>query len=162
MSSGLPELRRSICHFHEKYDDVIFDPDHVIVAPGSKELIFLLLNVFSGNVLILSPSWTTYRPQAMLAGHTPIILTAGPESEWRVTPELLEQTILSNRLKGPCLLIMTNPCNPTGTAYTEQHLVALSAVLRKYDVIVLSDEIYARLSYGGDHVTLAKVNVCDV
>lgn len=154
---GLLELRKGICRFHAKYDDVSFDPDDVIVAPGSKELIFLLLNVFNGNVLILSPSWTTYRPQAMLAEHTPTIIKVGVESEWRVTPELLEETILANNLKGPCMLIMTNPCNPTGTAYTEEQLTALSNVFRKYDVTVLSDEIYARLSYEGNHVTLAKV-----
>ncbi|KAK7092602.1 hypothetical protein V1264_008323 [Littorina saxatilis] len=154
---GLPELRQGICRFHARYDDLTIDPSQIIVGPGSKELIFLLMSVFNGNVLILSPSWTTYKPQALLAGHKPVILTVGVESEWRVTPEILEEAMLAQKRKGPSLLIMTNPCNPTGTAYSENDLIALSTVFRKYDVTVLSDEIYARLSYDQNHVTLAKI-----
>ncbi|XP_076437074.1 aspartate aminotransferase-like [Babylonia areolata] len=154
---GLPELRQQICAFHAKYDDLSYDPSQVIVGPGSKELIYLLLNVFRGKVLVLSPSWTTYKPQAQLSGHTPVIVTVDVSSEWKLTPQVLEQAILSQRIEGPFVLILTNPCNPTGTAYSEKDLIALSAVFRKYGVIVLSDEIYARLSFDQNHFSLARV-----
>uniref|UniRef100_H2Y4L0 Aminotransferase class I/classII large domain-containing protein n=1 Tax=Ciona savignyi TaxID=51511 RepID=H2Y4L0_CIOSA len=68
---GLPLLRKMILEFHCKLDDVHhFSDDSCIVGPGTKELIFLLMSVLAGDVLLLSPTWTTYKPQAVLSGHT--------------------------------------------------------------------------------------------
>ncbi|XP_046355560.2 aspartate aminotransferase-like isoform X2 [Haliotis rufescens] len=154
---GIPELRQGICNFHARYDSLgSLDPNNVIVGPGSKELIYLLLNVFNGTVLLLAPSWPTYEPQAVLAGRKPVIISTSSDNNWQLTPELLEQAIESNHVTGNKLLILTNPDNPTGTSYGDAQLVALSKAFRKNNVIVLSDEIYARLHYTQSHVTLAK------
>ncbi|XP_067687816.1 aspartate aminotransferase-like [Haliotis asinina] len=154
---GLPELRQGICNFHARYDSLEnLDPNNVIAGPGSKELIYLLLNIFNGTVLLLAPSWPTYQPQAALAGKKPVIIPTSFDNNWQLTPELLEQALESNHVTGNKILILNNPDNPTGTSYGDAQLVALSKAFRKNNVIVLSDEIYARLHYTQSHVTLAK------
>ncbi|KAK6985606.1 aspartate aminotransferase [Biomphalaria glabrata] len=154
---GLATLRKGICEFHKVYDDLTFDPDDVIVAPGSKELIFLLMTVFNGDILINSPSWTTYQSQAILAGRSPLIVDSREKDGWKITPEELEKVLSKADIDSYKLLILTNPCNPTGTCYTQENLEKLTEVFRNHRVIVLSDEIYARVQYGGDHVCLSKV-----
>ncbi|XP_019613558.1 PREDICTED: uncharacterized protein LOC109461620 [Branchiostoma belcheri] len=155
--AGIPELRQSICDFHCKTDDLQdLDPEQVVVGPGSKELIYLLLEVFHGDVLLLSPCWTTYKPQCHLTRHKVVVMQTNMEDEWRLTPELLEQTLQSNELHKNKLLILCNPDNPSGTCYSQQQLKQLSMTLRKHGIVVLSDEIYARLHYTDNHETIAK------
>ncbi|XP_077993807.1 aspartate aminotransferase-like isoform X2 [Glandiceps talaboti] len=151
------KLRTTICDFHARLDGIThLTPDNVIVAPGSKELIYLMLAVFNGDVMVLSPSWTTYKPQTMLAGLNAITIQLKQEDGWRLTPNLVEQVILENKLGPNRLLIMCNPDNPTGTCYTVEHLKQLSEVFRKHKIIVLSDEIYSRLHFENNHASLAK------
>ncbi|GFO06646.1 aspartate aminotransferase-like [Plakobranchus ocellatus] len=110
---GLPALRKGICDFHRHYDHVTFDPEDIVVAPGSKELILLVMTVFNGEILLNSPSWTTYKPQAVLSGHCSIMVDSREEDEWRVTPQGLEKAVedlSSDRYK---LLVLCNPCNPS-------------------------------------------------
>jgi aspartate aminotransferase len=153
---GIRELRQGICTFHRHYDNITFDPDNIIVAPGSKELILLLMLVFNGDILLNSPSWTSYNAQAQLTGHTPFVINSLEEDDWRITPEGIQKVVRENNLSHHKLLIMTNPCNPTGTCYTEEHLLALTKVFRAHNIIVLSDEIYSRLHFDGSHSTLYK------
>ncbi|XP_041372362.1 aspartate aminotransferase-like [Gigantopelta aegis] len=153
--SGIPALRNEICSFHARYDGLLnLDPDNVLVGPGSKELIFLLLNVFNGNVLLLSPSWTTYKPQCLLSRHNPVIIEVHLDNQWKVTPDKIEQAVTG--MEGNKLMILTNPDNPTGAVYSESELRALSDTFRKHKIIVLSDEIYARLNYKQNHASLVK------
>ncbi|XP_070535521.1 aspartate aminotransferase-like isoform X2 [Ptychodera flava] len=116
-----------------------------------------MLCVFNGDVMVLSPSWTTYKPQSQLAGHKAIVIHTKQEDEWRLTPSLVEQVVMENKLSPHRLLIMCNPDNPTGTSYQAHHLNQLSEVFRKHNIIVLSDEIYARLSFEGKHESIAKL-----
>ncbi|KAK3106070.1 hypothetical protein FSP39_012043 [Pinctada imbricata] len=154
--AGIPELRESICAFHARFDNLNdYIADDVIVGPGSKELIFLLMNVFSGDVIVISPSWTTYKPQARLAHHTPHVIKTSIDNEWKITPQLVEQFMASNKLSKHKLLVLNNPDNPSGTIYSESELRALSEIFRRHNIIVLSDEIYARLNYDQPHVSIA-------
>ncbi|CAH1772640.1 unnamed protein product [Owenia fusiformis] len=155
--AGLKDLQKAVCRFHSRYDwmNELLD-NQVIIGPGTKELIFLLMNVFNGVVLVVSPSWTTYKPQVTLSHHKPYTIQTTLEGEWRITPEAIEQTILSNNLTGNKLLILCNPDNPTGTSYSAHHLASLATVCRRHNIIVLSDEIYARLHFQQSHVSLAK------
>ncbi|CAG5136188.1 unnamed protein product, partial [Candidula unifasciata] len=123
---GIPELRQGICNFHKHYDGITFDSENIIVGPGSKELIFLLMLIFNGDILLNSPSWTSYKAQAILTGHTPFIIDSREKDDWRITPEGLERVMQENSLSHHKLLIMANPCNPTGTNYTEEHLRKLT------------------------------------
>ena len=152
---GILELRKAICEFHREFDGLNVHPENVVVGPGTKELIFLLLCVFSGDVFVLSPTWIMYRPQARLAGHEPILITTEYRHDWRVTPDNLDRALNQSSNKNK-ILILVNPDNPTGTVYTEDHWKELVDVLRKHNVIVLSDEIYGRLNYSATHCSLAK------
>ncbi|KAL3836512.1 hypothetical protein ACJMK2_021938 [Sinanodonta woodiana] len=155
--TGLPELRQGISDFHVRYDGISVDPGDIIVGPGSKELIFLLLRVFQGDIIVISPSWTTYKPQIILARHTPHIIYTSMSTDWKITPESLSMFLEANNLSKNKLLIFNNPDNPTGTSYSESELQELSKIFRENNVLVLSDEIYARLRFDQGHYTIAKV-----
>ncbi|XP_033109459.1 aspartate aminotransferase-like [Anneissia japonica] len=156
--AGLPELRASICKFHAKVDNFSqFDADDIVVGPGSKELIFLLMLVFNGDVMMLSPTWTTYKPQALLTQKKVHVIPTSFDNDWKLTPMAFLKAITNNNLeKKNKLLILCNPDNPTGTCYTEQELESLSEAFREHQVIVITDEIYARLKFDAKHVSLAK------
>ncbi|XP_060063177.1 aspartate aminotransferase-like [Ylistrum balloti] len=155
--AGLHELRHGISKFHAKYDNIEVDPSDIIVGPGSKELIFLLLQIFNGDVIVISPSWTTYKPQTKLSCHKAYVIETSIENDWKITPGLVQQLMKCNSLKKNRLLILNNPDNPTGTSYSQTELKALSDVFREHNILVLSDEIYGRLHYNQSHVSMAKV-----
>ena len=153
--AGLPQLRKAIVAFHKEWEGVELNEDGLVVGPGSKELIYLTMAVFSGTVWLCAPAWTTYNPQARLAGHQAKLLQQPQHQGWKLSPTTVEQGLKG--LSGPHLLILTNPGNPSGCAYTRDELEALVQVFRRLKVIVLSDEIYARLEYTGQHVCLAEL-----
>jgi len=156
--TGLSELRKVICNLHHRLDQLVhFDADDVIVGPGSKELIFQMMNLISGDVVLLSPTWTTYAPQAHLAAKRTIVVQTTFEDGWKLTPSVLENTLKDKKLKKWSLLILCNPDNPTGAVYTEEELKNLSEMMKKFNLLVLSDEIYSRLSFADNHTSLAKV-----
>lgn len=150
---GLLEARRTICKYHAQVDRYTqFTPDDVIIGPGSKDLIFLLLNVLKGDVFLAAPTWTTYKPQAYIAGRNYHLIETRAEDGWKLTSTLLEQKCMD--CKSGSVLIFCNPDNPTGASYTEQELKSLAEVIKKTKLLVLCDEIYARLKYAGDHHSL--------
>ncbi|XP_076819770.1 aspartate/prephenate aminotransferase-like [Clavelina lepadiformis] len=154
---GLLKLREVVCQLHSREDDLHhFKASDVIVGPGSKELIFLLLAVTNGDVLLLAPTWTTYKPQALLSNHTVHKIPTNFEEGWKLTPERLEMVFEENKVKKNSVLIFCNPDNPTGTSYSANELKSLSEVFRKHKLLVVSDEIYSRLSFSGQYTSLAK------
>ena len=153
--AGLPQLRKAIVAFHKEWEGVELNEDGLVVGPGSKELIYLTMAVFSGTVWLCAPAWTTYNPQARLAGHQAKLLQQPQHQGWKLSPTTVEQGLKG--LSGPHLLILTNPGNPSGCAYTRDELEALVKVFRRLKVIVLSDEIYARLEYTGQHVCMSEL-----
>lgn len=153
---GLPELRQAVADFHQQKDGVDRQAEHVIIGPGSKELLFLLQMVFEGEVLIPSPSWVSYLPQAKIIGNTVHVLHTKVEENWRLQPEMLQDFLQSGKGKGPFLLILNYPGNPDGVTYEKAHLENLARVCRENGVIILSDEIYGQLHHEGNHVSLAK------
>ncbi|XP_052284109.1 aspartate aminotransferase-like isoform X4 [Dreissena polymorpha] len=155
--AGIQDLRYAICDFHKRYDDISRSPDDVIVGPGSKELIFLLMNIFEGDIIVISPSWTSYKPQVQLSQHAPRVIVANMADKWKITPASFKQFLESENFSTVKLLILNNPDNPTGTLYTKEELISLRDVCRQHKVIVLADEIYARLTYDGDFTSMAQV-----
>lgn len=152
---GIPELREEIVKFHERYDNITLNVNNFVTGPGSKQLIYLVMTAFKGDILLPAPAWVTYAPQIRLAGKEPKIIQTDSGSGWKLTPRALEEAAV---LCGPGwkLLIHTNPGNPSGTCYTHEELRALSAVCRKRSIIVLSDEIYARLTFSRDHASIVQ------
>jgi len=155
---GLPELRQSVAEFHRKKDGVDILPENIIIGPGSKELLFLLQMVFEGEVIIPSPSWVSYLPQAKIIGNIIHILHTSPENNWRLLPEQLEKFCNENikRDDNPYLLILNYPGNPDGITYNDNNIKQLAETARKNNIYILSDEIYGQLHHAGNHVSIAK------
>ena len=155
---GLPELRECVAAFHRDVDRIDVGADQVLIAPGSKILIYAVMAAFSrADVLMPAPAWVSYEPQARLLGHTPIRVQTGFDQRWRLTPEALEAAVRSKAdPKVPSLLILNYPGNPDGLSYSEAELQALAQSFRKHGILVVSDEIYGLLQHDGQHVSLAR------
>lgn len=155
---GLPALRQAAARFHGQEDQVDWHADRVVIGPGSKLLIYAVLAAFKrAEVALISPSWVSYEPQAHLAGHPVSRLTTRADDQWRLLPQTLARFCAKRAdTTRPLILILNSPGNPSGTSYEEDHLRALTEVLRRYQVLVISDEIYGRLRHDGEHRSLAR------
>ncbi len=154
---GLEALCEAVALFHRKKDNVDIDAKNVLIGPGSKELMFILLLVYYGDVLLPSPCWVSYGPQAKIIGRNIQIIHTTFESKWRLTAEQLDQFLTSeNDPDKPRLLILNYPSNPDGGTYSAEELKKIARVAKKYGVIVLSDEIYGQLHFQGKHVSIAR------
>ena len=152
---GLPALRRAVAEFHQRVDGVNIQPEGVLVGPGSKELMFLLQLALDAHLVVPSPCWVSYGPQARIIGRAVERIPTSFDERWRMLPEALDQHCLTN--PGPNrLLILNYPGNPDGDTYTESELDALATVARKHGLIVLSDEIYSLTHHTNNHVSMAR------
>ncbi len=152
---GLPALRQAVVDWVERTEGLGYSPDNVLVGPGTKELMFLVQLVYYGDLVIPSPSWVSYAPQARIIGRHIHWLRTRPETGLGVEPDALEE-LCQRDPDRPRLLILNSPSNPTGLCYDAGQLEALAEVLRKYRVLALSDEIYSGTHFGGEHVSLAR------
>lgn len=147
-TQGLPELCEAVSGFYKQEFGYGFKPEDVCVGPGSKELIFQLIYLMEGPLLVPVPSWVSYGPQAALRGKEIILMPTDRENNYRLTPEQLDQACYSAG-QSQKLLIFNNPNNPTGALYHETEIKELAEICRAYQVIVISDEIYAMIDF--DH-----------
>ena len=153
--TGLPALREAVAAFHRDKDGVDARPDGVLVGPGSKELMFLLQLTFYGELIVPSPSWVSYVPQANILGRKVRLVHTTFEENWRVSPSCLER-ICATDPDRPRILVLNYPGNPEGGSYSASELEELAAVARRFGVILLSDEIYGQLHHQGAHVSVAR------
>lgn len=155
---GLQELRKAVADFHRKKDGVDILKENVIIGPGSKELLFLLQMVFEGEVIIPSPSWVSYLPQAKIIGNTIHIIQTSAKDQWRLLPEQLEDFCNKNKRENnnPFLLILNYPGNPDGITYGAESVKKLAETARQNNILILSDEIYGQLHHEGKHTSIAK------
>lgn len=152
---GLPALRQAVVDWVRRTEGLEYLPDNVLVGPGTKELMFLVQLVYYGDLVIPTPSWVSYAPQARIIGRPIQWLKTRPETGLGVEPDALEELCAQDPDR-PRLLILNSPSNPTGLAYGAEQLQALAEVLRKYRVLALSDEIYSGTHFDGAHVSLAR------
>jgi aminotransferase len=157
-NAGLLRLREAIAGYVGRRVGVDYDPRHeVLVTVGGSEAIDLcmrsLLNP-GDEVLIPQPSFVCYEPLTQMAGGVPVPIVTKAEDAFRLTPEAL-QAAITDKTK---ILVLPYPNNPTGGILRRQHLEAIARVLEGTDIFVLSDEIYADLTYGGQpHVSIASL-----
>jgi aspartate aminotransferase len=151
---GLLELRRTVADYHRRRHGVTFAAEDVMVGPGSKELMFLLQLCFDGDILVPTPSWVSYVPQARLAGRTVVPIPGGGRHGLMIDPDALRLSCATSSPRHR-LLFLNSPSNPTGLAYTADELEALASVCRTHGVVVLSDEIYGELAFTG-HESIAR------
>ena len=140
---GLPALREEIARFHRRRGDAV-SSDDIIIGPGSKELLYHVILALGRPVLLPSPSWVTYQPQALLAESQWHWIDTGPNA-WKLLPEQLDHYCKLSR--EPALLVLNAPSNPTGVTYSDDELPALAEVARKHNLIILADEIYHALHF---------------
>ncbi|MEQ8664016.1 MAG: aminotransferase class I/II-fold pyridoxal phosphate-dependent enzyme, partial [Gammaproteobacteria bacterium] len=152
---GLPALREAIVAYYRRTQGLEYRPERVLVGPGTKELMFLTQLTYYGDLLIPSPSWVSYAPQARIIGRNLHWLPTAIETGLGVTPEALER-LCAAEPDTPRLLIINYPGNPTGMVYAPAQLEAIAAVARHYRVLVLADEIYGGLTFDGEHVSIAR------
>ena len=155
---GLPELCREISEYLSERFHTDYDPKtEIMVTVGASEAIDIALRALVGpgdEVLVPQPSYVSYSPSVIFAGGTPVGVETTADTEFRLTPEALRAAI-TPRTK---LIIFPFPCNPTGAVMRREDLEPIAALLRDKDIIVLSDEIYAELTYGGErHVSIASL-----
>ena len=144
---GIPELKRAICDKFRRENGLDYTPAEVTVGTGGKQILYnaLMATLNPGDeVIIPAPYWVSYPDMVLLAGGTPVVIEAGMDNGYRITPEQLEQAI-TPRTKW---VILNSPSNPTGAGYGADHLRGLADVLLRHpDVWVLADDIYEHLVF---------------
>lgn len=145
-TAGLPKLRESIADYYRQQFAISCEAGQIVVSPGSKEMISMLLAVLQGSIIIPTPSWVSYLPQAKILKKEVISLRTTKESGYKLTPELLRHGLDHTHTKQR-VLILNHPNNPTGVVYIADELADIARVCRKYDVVVISDEIYANTAF---------------
>ena len=156
-NAGMLQLRREIAAYLNRRFDLQYDyASQILVTVGGSEAIDLALRVLlnpGDEVIVPVPSFVCYGPLAEMAGGVPKYLTLKAENEFRLTPEELRAAI-TDRTKA---LVLPFPSNPTGGTMDRKDLEAIAGVLRDTNIMVISDEIYAELTYGRRHVSLANL-----
>jgi len=156
-AAGLPALREAVAGFHRQKDGVEARPQDVLIGPGSKELMFLLQLVYYGEVIVPTPCWVSYIPQATILGRKVSLIHSRMEDKWRVTAEMLERHCAGEQDDyRPRVLILNYPSNPDGCSYGAAELQDIAQVARQYKVVLLSDEIYGQLHHSGQHISVAR------
>ncbi len=152
---GLKPLREAISRYINRRERMRSTWEDVLIGPGSKELLFMLQLAYYGDLLIPRPSWVSYAPQARIIGRSVHWLPTHGENNWQLTAEELDIACRDDPSR-PRILILNYPSNPTGCTYTDDQLLALAHVARKYGIILLSDEIYGEVHFEGKHKSIAR------
>ena len=156
-NAGLKELRSEIARYMKRTQNVSYDADHeVLITVGGSEAIDIALRAMvnpGDEVLIPQPSYVSYEPCAILAGATPVIIELKEENEFRLTAKELRDAI-TDKTK---ILILPFPNNPTGAIMERKDLEEIAEVIRENDIFVISDEIYAELTYKEKHVSIVSL-----
>jgi aspartate aminotransferase len=153
--AGLPMLREAVARYMWRQQGVERSPEDVLVGPGSKELMFLLQLVYYGDLVIPTPAWVSYAPQARILGRRVVQIPTLPENGWRVSPEQLDELCSADPGR-PRIVILNYPSNPTGLSYRLEELREIARIARKHRFVLLSDEIYGDLHHRGQHVSVAR------
>ncbi len=156
---GFTKLRQEISKYFERRFSVSYDPEtQVLVTVGGSEAIDAALRCLAGpgdEVLIPQPSFVCYEPLTIMTGATPVIIETKMEDEFRLTVEEIEEKI-TDKTK---ILILPFPNNPTGAIMEREQLEEIAKVVEKHNLMVISDEIYSELTYGGkNHVSFASID----
>ena len=157
-NAGLKELREEICNYLKRRQGITYNPaKEVLVTVGGSEAIDIGLRALinpGDEVIIPQPSYVSYEPCAVLAGAKPVIIDLKAENEFRLTADELK-AVISDKTK---VLILPFPNNPTGAIMERKDLEDIAKIIIENDIYVMSDEIYAELTYKGEHISIASLD----
>ena len=154
-AAGIPALREVIADYIRRTRGIPVGPEHVVVVPGGKPIMFfaILALVEEGDEVIYpNPGFPIYESMIRFVGARPVPLRLRMENEFRVDVEELAR-LITPRTR---MLILNSPANPTGGVLTREDLEAIAELCLKHDLVVLSDEIYSRILYEGEHISIAS------
>ena len=156
-NKGMVELRQEIAVFLKGRHGLVFDPEEeILITVGVSEGLDLAMRAIinSGDkILIPEPSYVAYGLVVELAGGIPVFLPTSIETGFKITPQLIE-SVITKQVKG---LLLNYPSNPTGASYSKKELEAIAKVVKKHNLILISDEIYDELTYDFDHTPMATL-----
>ncbi len=147
-ADGIPELKAAIINKLERDQGLKYEPDQIVVSCGGKHSLYNLAQVLlqaGDEVIIPAPYWVSYPPQVELNDAKPVIIETSDRNGFKVTPEQLDAAITEKTQ----YFVLNSPSNPTGAAYSRDELGALAEVLKKRDVLVVTDDIYEKIIYDG-------------
>lgn len=153
---GLTALREQIARYMKERFGAEYSPEHILVTVGASEGIDLVMRAIceeGDEILVPDPGYVSYFPCVQLAGGTAVPVHCSAENGFILTPEAIERAV-TPKTKA---IVMPYPNNPTGGIMTKEQLEAIVPVIEKHDLLVVSDEIYAELTYGGKHVSVASL-----
>ena len=150
---GLLELRKAVAKYTSTKKNYNYKSENVIIGPGSKELMFLLHVIFDGEIILPAPSWVSYAPQAILGRNKIQILQTKRENNWFPTALEIEEIISKDKNKN-YLLFLNSPNNPSGQVC--ENLEEIAIVAKKYNLIMLSDEIYSELTFQNNYKSISS------
>ena len=155
-SMGLPELRKKIASKLRVENNVAYDPNEILVTPSAKFAIYLALTSFLNDgdeVMVLDPSWVSYKALVQLGGTTPISVPLSYDDNYTVTEDILARYVTAKTR----MIILNTPNNPTGRVFTDAENKVLVDFIKKHDILAVSDEIYETIIFDGHrHVALAS------
>lgn len=154
--SGIPDLRKKLQQKLEEENGLSYDMDDIVVSVGGKHSLynaFMALCNPNDEVILQAPYWVSYPEQIRLAEANPIIIQTDESTGFKITPEMLKQHITNNTK----ILLLNSPSNPTGAVYSRAELHALAEVIKEHEFYIISDEIYEKMVYGQEFVSILHV-----
>jgi len=154
--AGLPELRQAVSRYLARWRNIQVDPGRVVITPGGKPVMFFAIMALvnpGDQVMYPDPGFPIYESMARFVGGTPVPMPLREERHFRFDPNEF-RSLVTDRTR---LIIINSPHNPTGGVLTKDDLEAIADVARERNIVVLSDEIYGRILYTGEHVSIATL-----
>lgn len=155
-SSGIAELKVSICDKLKRENGLIYKPEQIVISCGAKHALYNILQSIideTDEVLIMSPYWVSYPEMVRLAGGVPVIVQTQQENGFKTNSTVLKKYIT----KKTKVLILNSPSNPTGLVYSREELSDLANFVLDAGILVISDEIYEKIIYEGEHISIASL-----
>jgi aspartate aminotransferase len=156
-ASGIPELKQAVCDKLSRDNGLTYKPFQILITNGAKHALYNLFQALldpGEEVIIPTPYWVSYPEMVVLAEGVPVHIEGKEENEFKVTPEQIQAAVTSKTRA----FVLNSPSNPTGSIYSREELEGIADVCLKNNLLIISDEIYEKLIYEGDHVSIASLS----
>lgn len=154
-ASGMPELKKAIIEKLKRENNLEYSPNQIVVSNGAKHSLHNAIEAISNpgdEIIVPAPYWVSYIELVNMAGAVPVIVEGLEENEFKVSAEDISK-VVTDKTKA---IILNSPSNPTGAVYSKEELNAIADLAVEKDIIIISDEIYEKLIYDGEHISIAS------